>query len=265
MSIYQTYDANLPNYETPENELGGPGLTSRDVDKAVVGETTAGNLYDYDILSRPTVSGTGIQIPANLDNGIPRTMTNVGTEDDPVYQLDAAVLGDSSASLGTQIDTVNNGRMGDINVINTKFTGIEGDIVIHKDNKVNSIKGIVEDTALNDIFFSEMNVGAIQKNIRYEVNKITDQVVSNQSDNTLFIIMRSILLQYGNFRVSSDNLLEELRSLNRRVVEYASNNVSSNVLQYLGYIKDLEKLPTPMDRPVYHNKQNYTYDISNLL
>ncbi|MBT7554878.1 MAG: hypothetical protein HN599_06285, partial [Flavobacteriaceae bacterium] len=61
------------------------------------------------------------------------------------------------------------------------------------------------------------------------------------------------------------DLAEEIRALNSRVVEYCADNISSNVQQYIGYIKDLEKLPVPMDRPVYHNKNNFTYDISNLL
>ena len=134
-----------------------------------------------------------------------------------------------------------------------------------KDNQETSIKGIVETTALSDLFFSEMNQEALQKSIRYKVYEATGQIISEQSKNSLYIIMRSILLQYGNFRVSTANIIEEIRDLNQRVIDYCVENVSSNVQQYLGYIKDLEKLPVPMDRPVYHNKQNYTHDISNLL
>ena len=61
------------------------------------------------------------------------------------------------------------------------------------------------------------------------------------------------------------NLFDEIKSLNDRVTNYSTENITSNLQQYLGYIKDIEKLPTPMDRPVYHNKNNFTYNISNLL
>lgn len=77
--------------------------------------------------------------------------------------------------------------------------------------------------------------------------------------------MRSIMLQYANFSVSTENLLDEIRSLNQRVIDYSAENISSNVQQYMGYLSDIEKLPIPIERPSYQNKNNFTYDISNLL
>ena len=77
--------------------------------------------------------------------------------------------------------------------------------------------------------------------------------------------MRSIMLQFANFRTGIDNIVDEVRRLNEKVIEYAVDNVSSNVKQHKGYVDKLSKLPVPMDMPVYHNKSNYTYDISNLL
>ena len=80
------------------------------------------------------------------------------------------------------------------------------------------------------------------------------------------IIMRSILLQYANFRVGVDNIIDEIKRLNQKVVEYSSDNISTNVLQHMGYIDELSKLPEPMDRPIVsNNTKNFTYDISNLL
>lgn len=249
-NVYQTLNNNLPNYEISAGDPNERGLTSRDIDGEIVYDENGVNYYDYDVLSKPTVGGGNILQPAILDTGVPKSIDQ----------------SDSSVSLGGMIDTVNNGRVSDITVINDKFTDLgDADIVINKDNNQTAIKGIVENTALSDIYFSDMNFDVIQKTIRYNVYNATDKIVSEQSKNELYIIMRSILLQYANFRVSSTDLLDEIRDLNKKVVEYCSNNVISNVQQYLGYIKDIEKLPTPMDPPVYHNKQNYTYDISNLL
>ena len=73
------------------------------------------------------------------------------------------------------------------------------------------------------------------------------------------------MLQYANFKISSEKLIDEIRGLNQRVIDYSSENISSNVQQYMGYLNDIEKLPTPIDRPSYQNKDNFTYDISNLL
>jgi len=160
---------------------------------------------------------------------------------------------------------VNNGRLSDVKVVQ-EVTVPEGtDIVIKKDNNDSSIKGILEQNSINDIFFSEMNTKVVQDTIRYKVHQNTQQVISEQSTNDLFIIMRSIMLQYANFRTGVDNIADEIKRLNEKVVEYSVTNISSNVKQHMGYINDLSKLPTPMDMPVYHNKKSFTYDISNLL
>uniref|UniRef100_A0A6C0BVQ1 Minor capsid protein P8 central region domain-containing protein n=1 Tax=viral metagenome TaxID=1070528 RepID=A0A6C0BVQ1_9ZZZZ len=265
-TLYQTQNPNGANYQPP---LGDPNTFSaniRDIDKSVVYQDDNGvNFFDFDILSKPTVSGTGNIIqPSQTDRGFPEFTTDINSEGD--IQVQDLISGNESVSLGSMVDTVNNGRVGDIEILNTELLNKgEADIVINKDNQQTSVKGIIENTALSDIFFSDLNFDVIQKTIRYNVFNATENVVSEQSKNELYIIMRSIMLQYGNFRVSSENLLNEIRELNKRVVDYCSQNVVSNVTQYLGYIKDIEKLPTPMDRPVSHGKQNYTYDISNLL
>lgn len=264
MALYQMTNKGLPNYESQ--------FSVRDIDRDVVTTMNQGGemvqYYDYDVAEQNLVSGPSdskILAPVDLDTGLPQRRTNTSGkfEDRNIIGPDF-LLGDANTSLGERIDSVNNGRVADIEVLDLNLPK-EGDIVINKDNQDTSVKGIVEKTAVSDVFFSDMNMDVIQKSIRYGVNQRTGKVVSRQSDNTIYIIMRSILLQYANFRVGVADLAEEIRGLNSRVVEYCVDNISSNVQQYIGYIKDLEKLPVPLDRPVYHNKNNFTYDISNLL
>tara|TARA_B100001093_G_C26850757_1_gene1025030 strand:- start:2174 stop:2965 length:792 start_codon:yes stop_codon:yes gene_type:complete len=259
-------------YTTEPNQFNsGPNPSiGFDVDNNIVSQysNAEGNTYqimDYDILSRPKTSGTNVLIPAELDTGIPEIPTQKYDKDgNPIYNLDSMLLQDENLSFEESLNSINNGRVGDINVISDKISK-DSDIVINKDNQENSIKGILETTALSENFLSEMNLGVIQQVIRYRVNKGTGKIISNQSEESLYIIMRSILLQYGNFRVSTQKLIEEIQSLNQKVIDYCVENISSNTMQYLGYIKDIGKLPQPLSRPVYHNKQNYTYDISNLI
>ena len=258
-SLYQTSNPNLPNYES--------GYSVRDIDRDVVSSMNGVNYYDYDVKEKQTIYGTGgdkILAPTELDTGLPMMRTDIDPDDPITISGPDFLLGDGGASMGERIDVVNNGRLGNINVVQTSLPE-GGDIVINKDNQETSIKGIVEKTALSDIFFSDMNMDVIHKSIRYGVNQNTGKIIAKQDNNTIYIIMRSILLQYANFRVSVADLAEETRSLNQRVIDYCVSNISSNVQQYIGYISDLEKLPTPMDHPVYHNKNNFTYDISNLL
>jgi len=244
-----------------------------DIDEAIVSSVPGGgDYYDYDLLTRPSVSGSGIIIPPAND-GFPSVDDYVVNPDgskaragmeDVSYRKDF-LSGNQSGSLNTMLGDVNNGRLSDVKVVQ-EVTVPEGtDIVIKKDNNDSSIKGILEQNSINDIFFSEMNTKVVQDTIRYKVHQNTQQVISEQSTNDLFIIMRSIMLQYANFRTGVDNIADEIKRLNEKVVEYSVTNISSNVKQHMGYINDLSKLPTPMDMPVYHNKKSFTYDISNLL
>jgi len=240
-----------------------------DIDGELVGGVGT-NLYDYDLLSRPSVSGSGVLIPGEVDAGFPslsdypETINPDGSK--TVGRNLASFLSeDQSGSLDTMEDRVNNGRLGSVNIVSEINVPENTDIIINKDNRVSSIKGILEENSLNSLFFGETNTKVIQDTIRYRVYKNTDQVISDQSENDLFIIMRSIMLQFANFRTDVDHIVDEIKRLNDRVLDYAVENVTSNVKQHQGYVNDLSKLPVPMDMPVYHNKRSFTYDISNLL
>ena len=167
-NIYQTFNSNLPNYETPSDGPGSPGLTERDIDKEIVypSPTTAENhnFYDYDIGAGPIVSGNQFIVPMDPDVGLHRDIPQ----------------GDPSASLSDMLDSVNNGKIADIRNLDSKLTMETEDLLIHKDNQQTSIKGLLEDSALNDVFFSDMNIDALQKSIRYNVFKYTQKVIDFQ-------------------------------------------------------------------------------------
>ena len=279
MSLYIS-ETNRPRQGEYDESIG------LDIDEAVVRDAPISDTgkpqsyYDYDLLIRG-VSGSGVVIPSDLDDGFPKLsdynfrdtsskMYQKALKRDPdgiagAFQLKAFVADDQSATLDTMLEGTNNGLVSDVNIIRDNPLPPETSLVINKDNKDTSIKGILEENSINDIFFSDMNTKVIQDTIRYKVNLETGETVARQSDNELYIIMRSIMLQFANFRTGVDNIVDEVRRLNEKVVEYAVDNVSSNVKQHKGYVDKLSKLPVPMDMPVYHNKANYTYDISNLL
>ena len=157
---------------------------------------------------------------------------------------------------------INNGRMHDIDkMIDDSI--IKQETIIIDTQSTDSVKGILEETNLSRLYFSPQNIQALQSMIRYYVYKLTDgQVVSKQSPDELFIVMRSVLLQYGNF--VNTNVVQEIKRLNSKVVQICSDKVAQEVLQYGKYVSDLQNLPVPLDNPHYANKNNFTYDISNL-
>ena len=242
------------------------------------------NFYDYDVKTRPGVgrSGSGVIIPQNIDDGFPsrNDYTNdavagrTGKKDRGDNLPDGSYASfrmkrfeddDQESSLDSMLGEVNNGRVSSIKTVEDIVLPFDGDVVINKDNRDTAIKGLIEQNSVNDIFFSDMNMKVVQQTIRYKVHQNTNNVISEQSQNELYVIMRSIMLEFANFRVDVSEIAPEIRRLNQKVIEYAVDNISSNVKQHDGYIKDLSKLPEPLDMPIYQNKTNYTYDISNLL
>ena len=202
----------------------------------------------------------------NPDTGIPHTSRDMMTTDAQGNSIANRDDIFASGSLDDALMSVNNGRVSSINLVDGNvMKGSGQDIVIKKDNQYTGVKGIVEESSVSDYFLSGMNTKVIQDTIRYRVFQETNKVISEQDTNALYIVMRSVLLQFANFGTDVSNLAEEIRKLNARVVNYCVGEVGSNTRQYVMYLEDLTKLPTPIDRPGYVGSDSYTYDISNLL
>ena len=167
----------------------------------------------------------------------------------------------SSESMDIATGQINNGRMRDVGD-RLNETILEEDVVIFNTDPIDAVKGIIEETNVTRIFFSEKNIEVLQNTIRFYVNKITEQSISNQSPEQLFVIMRSMALQYGNF-ITNDPIAE-VKRLNKKVVDNCVENIVTELKQYIHYVDDLAKLPVPMENPHYVNKNNFTYDTTNI-
>ena len=246
-----------------------PGYTRGQLDESQYQQfVTEQTREGVDVRARPILA-SGAYLDSSLpnpDSGIPHTAQNMMNTD---AQGNTTANRDDMFATGTMEDAlmmVNNGRLADVNLVDGNvMQGIGQDIVISKDNQNTGVKGIVEESALSDYFFSGMNTKVIQDTIRYRVYQETNKVISEQDSNALYIVMRSILLQFGNFRTGVSELVEEIRKLNATVVSYCVEEVGSNARQHVMYIDELTRLPQPIERPSYIGRDSYTYDISNLL
>jgi len=249
-------------YKLSDGPTGGLDLDSvyYDINMDVVDNENDAIYGDLEVLNRPFVSGSGVIIKP--DNGGIPDIDDYIINPDGSKTLKSFLSSNPNSSPFTE--TENNGRVGDINVIGDVGKNTT-DVIIRKDNNDTSIRGILEKNSINDIFFGEMNMGVLQETIRYKVHENTNMVISNQSENEIYIIMRSIMLQFANFRVGIDEISSEIKRLNAKVIDYCVSNISSNVLQHKGYIDDIGTLRQPFDRPKPSENKNYTYDISNIL
>ncbi len=114
-------------------------------------------------------------------------------------------------------------------------------------HNVEMLRGKLECTLLDYLFFSNRNIQIIQNAIRKQVFDITKNVIDNQSENDLLMIMRSMF--FLNLPLEFPNVTENIKFLNKAVIEQAVPKILTNMKQYLIYLKDVQRVPVPNDRP----------------
>ena len=165
----------------------------------------------------------------------------------------------------TEQPSNNNGFMRDIYHTTRNEYMENNEPIIFNNRREYSLKGIIQETPLSNLFFSDMNVKVLQMTIRYKIFTDKSKTIAYQSENELIVIMRSVYLQYANSVLTSDKLLENIRTHNKMVVDYSVKNISDQLDQYDEYINKISSAPVPLEHPRYENRSNFTYDSSNFI
>jgi hypothetical protein len=118
-------------------------------------------------------------------------------------------------------------------------------------------------TPLNCLFFSNENRDLIQRGLRqYILNKYGVRIDKQSPDNIL-VIMRAVFINnaYDNY----NNIEAQVKQMNARTIEMASENIMTAVAQYYGYIKDVDRPlqppPVPRNTSLYGVKIGYNSQI----
>ena len=113
-----------------------------------------------------------------------------------------------------------------------------------------ALYGIQETTHLNQLFFSKENMNIIQDKIRYQVYLNTEKkhIIGKQSDVELEIIMKSIYLQHSPNL--PNQIKEQIKYLNELVCNWCVEKIIPEIYQYVGYLKEVEYMPVPLEHPV---------------
>lgn len=113
-------------------------------------------------------------------------------------------------------------------------------------------------TPLNTLFFSKFNIGVLQRGIRQNIKTKFGKAIDYQNEDDVIAIMRSVFVYNSSLPYSDVNA--QVKDLNQRVVDQASEQIASGLAQYLGYIRDINSPHIPMAIPVntstYGNKLN---------
>ena len=114
----------------------------------------------------------------------------------------------------------------------------------------NPTEGLWNNTDLSNAFFSQHNIRIIQNGIRAGVyHKSNGQYTIGQQDcDSLKIIMRSVFLQYSANQ--PNNIPQQIKELNKIVLNYCIQQVYSEAQGYMKYIDDASTLVVPIAHPV---------------
>ena len=110
------------------------------------------------------------------------------------------------------------------------------------------VKPILEKNPVSQTFFSKQNLDHLQ----YLLIKLVKEksngkfCIGRQSDNELFIIMRSLYLQYG--KNLPYDIPGQIAELNKQVLLDAVPRVLVKAEQHLGYMRDQGSTVRPMPR-----------------
>lgn len=144
---------------------------------------------------------------------------------------------------------MNNGRINTIDNTNYQLYGLfqngNGKLT---DFSTEAIQGIHTKTPLNDLFFSQKNVDALQLGIRNLVAKQTDNtfIIGKQSEVELQVVMRAIYLNEA-LHLPYD-IIGQVRALNAKVLDYCVPRILEEIRMYNYYKKDVSRLPIPLER-----------------
>jgi hypothetical protein len=143
-----------------------------------------------------------------------------------------------------------NGRVTITNDNIKDMSMIDGKNETMQNFQVEALYGIQETSTLNQLFFSKKNMEIIQNMIRYNVYEKSEKkfVIDRQSDIELEIIMRSIYLQHSPNL--PDKIKQQIEYLNNLVNDWCVEQIIPEVQQYIGYIKEIEFMPMPIDLPL---------------
>lgn len=128
----------------------------------------------------------------------------------------------------------------------------------HRQNfkdKVNvALKGIQCESELSKLFFSDANIKRIQRMIRNEVFRRTRgnfRLDVDQELSDLFIVMRAIYLEHARFL--PNEVVRQTKRMNQKVVDDSVPSIITEIKQYYGYLKEINKPLSPIPRPINAN------------
>jgi len=116
---------------------------------------------------------------------------------------------------------------------------------------MDSIRGTMLPTPLNQAYFSPANFQIVQNKIRREVYERSNGefLIDPQSADELIIVMRAMYFQYG--KNQPDNIPQQIAELNQQAADWCVPKILAEASMYKTYLRDIQTLPVPLAQPVF--------------
>lgn len=194
------------------------------------------NDYDnYNTPREPTVTGTNYQNFSEF------------TTKPPGYAKQQRAFYDR----GTGIPKITDTNMTIQDIYRTPFLFIQE----HRKNYPNmaktALKGIYTSSDLSNIFFSDENFKRLQRKIKKAVFDRTNgefRLEDDQEQRDLLIVMRAVYLEHA--RYLPGQTVRQVKRLNQKVVDEVLPGMLTEIRQYWGYLKEINKPLDPIMRPI---------------
>jgi hypothetical protein len=117
-----------------------------------------------------------------------------------------------------------------------------------------AIKGLHCKSKLSNIYFSDENIQRIQKKIKkkiFELSKGKFRLDVDQDEKSIYIVMRAIYIE--NARHLQGQEIRQCKRLNDLVVDQIAPSMITEIKQYYGYLREINKPLTMMPRAINVN------------
>ena len=115
----------------------------------------------------------------------------------------------------------------------------------------NIISRTYSNNNLTELYFSNNNINLLHEEIQKHVYFTTNQIIGKQSNSELQIIMKSIYLSNRPKLTDYNNIINQVKFLNKLVIQECVRIININVLQHKHYIEELNKIPDTMNLPKF--------------
>lgn len=107
-----------------------------------------------------------------------------------------------------------------------------------------------EETPVSKVFFSKINMDALQIGIRTRINRQTGVDIGRQSDPELKAYMRwAYMEKIGRHDGKLEEIVNEVKRLNGIILDRVVPSILNSIRYHNSYLEDLKRSPAVIDHP----------------